>query len=390
MNNAKSLIFILGRTADLALTELHRVYPDAVFTRIAPAGYMTDAAIDVSESIARLGGTVKIAADVTEVTALDAQSVASYISNLNPQPSLTFGVSPLDTHTPFQRSFLEDIKAELVAQGYSVRYVASRHEAQLSSVVVSKQQVCEVIVSKHGEGFLLARTVAVQDFEDWNRRDYGRPHADPKAGMLPPKVARMIANIALGDRPAGKTLLDPFCGMGTVLIESMLIGAGAVGSDISEEVAAKAEKNVAWAKTTYPRIVDTPSKVLVSDAVHISDALNASVDAIATEPYMGPTRLGGTDAKYTQQQIKNIVTGLEKLYIGALKDWKRVLKQGGIAVIALPSVQIGKRRITVKRVVDTCENVGYTTMLGPIEYSRPNAAVARQFYVFQLQHTVTT
>ena len=37
----------------------------------------------------------------------------------------------------------------------------------------------------------------------------------------------------------------------------------------------------------------------------------------------------------------------------------------------------------MKNVVDRCEMLGYTTKAGPIEYSRPQAKVRREFYIFE-------
>ncbi len=101
-----------------------------------------------------------------------------------------------------------------------------------------------------------------------------------------------------------------------------------------------------------------------------------SIDAIVTEPFMG-------DTKAKPAEVKNIVKGLEKLYIGCLRDWQRVLKDHGIVVIALPKYEINGKTYFVKKVIDMCENLGYTIVAGPIEYSRPQAVVKRAFYVFQ-------
>ena len=81
--------------------------------------------------------------------------------------------------------------------------------------------------------------------------------------------------------------------------------------------------------------------------------------------------------------VKNIIKGLEKLYIGCLRDWFKILIPGGKVVIALPEYAFGGRVYFVKKVIDMCENLGYTTLDGPIAYSRPQAIVRRMFYKFQ-------
>lgn len=344
-----SYLYILGRTADLALLELQAKL-SKVFV-VATEVAQSDERIPIDS----LGGTVKI---------------AQIVGELKIPPGSTFGISvyggkKIDT------AVLNQLKKHYKAS----RFIEPQTGTALSSVVIQKHHVTEFIMV----GNVVAKTIAVQDFEEWNRRDYGRPYADPKSGMLPPKVARMIVNIsgsdlsdAQGLTPSqGLTpmLLDPFCGMGTILGEALLSGWHVVGSDQSPEVIEKAKKNLEWLSAKN-------FQLFVSDAAHISESLaKESIDAIVTEPFMGSVR-------YPKSDIRNLIKGLEKLYIGCLKDWHRVLKPSAKIVIALPQYHIGAKTYFVKKVIDRCETLGYTTLAGPIEYSRQDAIVRRQFYVF--------
>ena len=110
-----------------------------------------------------------------------------------------------------------------------------------------------------------------------------------------------------------------------------------------------------------------------------------SVDAIVTEPFLGSTEIG--DKRHLQEKVKNMIKGLEKLYIGCLRDWQKILKPGGKVIIALPEYRIEDKMFFVKKVIDRCENLGYTTLHGPIEYSRPQAIVRREFFVLQKHGT---
>jgi hypothetical protein len=38
--------------------------------------------------------------------------------------------------------------------------------------------------------------MALQDFESYSKRDYGRPARDPRTGSLPPKLAQILINLA--------------------------------------------------------------------------------------------------------------------------------------------------------------------------------------------------
>ena len=101
------------------------------------------------------------------------------------------------------------------------------------------------------------------------------------------------------------------------------------------------------------------------DATHIDESIDASsIDAIVTEPFLGSPKIGEGKI-HDVKDIQDIVKGLDKLYIGSLRAWTNILKPGGLVMIALPSFLIDGKVYSVKKVVDTCENLGYTKLLGP-------------------------
>ncbi len=387
-----SWIIVLGAAGPLGRAELEALFSSSSFTQLSDSCVLFDPPGGISPQTIQeaAGSVVKIARVVQTMPTIVADKLASVLISLSPDgQKITFGISRYDGDE-VRPAFLAEIKDSLEAQGRGARFVQARHGV-LSSVVVSKGHVQELVIAKHGDQFVVGATVTVQDFEAWGRRDFGRPYADPKSGMLPPKVARMVVNIALKNseifqgKPVQEfTILDPFCGMGTILAEGLLRGARTIGSDISVQVVDRARKNLDWLVKEYPSGAHRYD-LFVSDATHVSEHLAPDcVDAIVTEPFMGTTRLGGNDKLHmTHDEVKNTIKGLEKLYIGALRDWAFILKSGGKVVIAIPRYEVGGRTYVVKKVVDNCENLGYSKLLGPIEYSRPKAVVKREFYLFQ-------
>jgi 16S rRNA G966 N2-methylase RsmD len=91
---------------------------------------------------------------------------------------------------------------------------------------------------------------------------------------LPTRAARALVNIAIGPYPAGMTLLDPCCGMGTVLVEALSMGIDAEGIEINPLSARGARTNLehfgysgslvakgdmrAWSKHYDAAILDMP------------------------------------------------------------------------------------------------------------------------------------
>lgn len=61
---------------------------------------------------------------------------------------------------------------------------------------------------------------------------------------LSTRVARAVANIAAPE-PAGVTLIDPCCGIGTVLIEALSMGMNITGRDLNHFIVHGARENIA-------------------------------------------------------------------------------------------------------------------------------------------------
>src|SRR5690606_12520200 len=56
-------------------------------------------------------------------------------------------------------------------------------------------------------------------------------------------VARAVVNIAVPD-PEGKKVIDPCCGIGTVLVEALSMGIDIIGSDHNPLVMKEARENI--------------------------------------------------------------------------------------------------------------------------------------------------
>lgn len=77
--------------------------------------------------------------------------------------------------------------------------------------------------------------------------DWKHHHNKPNtfSNGLDLRLARTIINIA-GQNDLSKTIVDPCCGMATVVLEGLRLGYSMRGYDISREIAFKARKNVEY------------------------------------------------------------------------------------------------------------------------------------------------
>lgn len=280
----------------------------------------------------RFGGVVKVGEIIDK-------NIGDFLKKSGTK-SIDFGVSSYDQSDVVNLS--KEIKRELVEEGIKTRFILpQKREKTLSSVVVRKQLLTEFLISQN----IVAKTIWSQDFEDWGIRDFGRPAVDPHIGMLPPKVARMMINIAVGSKQlADNIIFDPFCGVGTILIEALTIGLKAIGSDFNANQIAKTKKNLEWFGKDCPLQIADARKVIVP-----------LVDAIVTEPFLGPA-----DPKI-----------LEQLYLDCFKHWLAILKPEGKVVIATP-FPIDKKKL-----------MDYSILAGPFMYFRTQAKVKR--YIWHIQ-----
>lgn len=107
------------------------------------------------------------------------------------------------------------------------------------------------------------------------RRVALRPFFSPIS--LHPRYARALVNLSRVRR--GERLLDPFCGTGGILIEASLVGARALGSDISEEMVEGCKENMSHFGAGW-------EDMRVADVGRIRDEFGL-VDAIVTDPPYG-------------------------------------------------------------------------------------------------------
>lgn len=374
-------IFIFGRLPELSAAELAAVLGDPPIAQLADGTVRVDREVaEPDVLLRRLGGTVKIAVPVA-----DAFSVAAVVDDLRARASgrVNFGISwylqPARKKEHLAAGLR--VKAALAEAGVRSRLVTSR-EPQLSSVIVRKEHCREYLVLPDGQ---LARTVAVQDFEDFAARDVGRPHRDLRAGTLPPKLARIMVNLARlprssGGLPVNATLLDPFCGSGTILTEAALLDAPAVwGSDVADRAVTQTQQNLAWLAERYPQTRAIRAEVKRADVRTLSAAWpKASVDAVVTEPYLGPPRHG----KESRPQLRKVIGELSDLYLAAFDQFVQVLKPGGRVVIAMPEFVFGHETMPLP-IADDIKRMGFTLTTGPLEYSRPDQHVRRQIVAWK-------
>ena len=147
---------------------------------------------------------------------------------------------------------------------------------------------------------------------------------------MSPRLASTLLNLA-GLSP-GATVLDPFCGSGTVLAEALLRSCRALGVDSSEARVREARRNLSWAATG---IRGASFHLRVGDARELGAILgDTKVDAVVTEPLLIPSLVARPQPGTAAALLENA----GGVYAAALASAADVLAPGGRVVMVVPVV----------------------------------------------------
>ncbi len=388
-------IAILGRQPALGIAELESLYGADALRPVGTQAVLI--AKDPSEiDFARLGGTVKIAkllsrpetTDWAKLVRNTAQALPEHLEYI-PEGKIRLGLNTYGFRlrpTDLNRSGLE-LKKVVKQAGRSVRVVPNTN-LDLNSAQTLHNQLTgptglELVYIKDGKHTLFGQVVAVQDINAYAARDQKRPKRDSRVGMLPPKLAQTIVNLAASQTiPSLKTtVLDPFCGTGVVLQEAMLMGYKVAGSDLEPRMIEYTNVNLDWLTTSSSHLTHEYIRELsVGDAT--STHWGGIFDIIAGETYLGRPFSAEPDSKTLQQVMQDVDTIHRKF----LRNVAAQTKAGFRMCIAVPAwhTRAGVKHL---KMLDSLEDLGYTRMSfvhannRDLVYHRENQVVGRELVV---------
>lgn len=238
--------FSLGRESKLSLAELFALFGKASYENHSDeialfALPYTDT--DLSAIFRNIGGSVRVMRLIGETD--EKRFPTDVIREIGkPEGKYVFALGVYGGEFRLSDIGLR-IKKTLKDAGVSVRLVNIENK-NIVSAVYKKEHLAK---SKseynllHLEGVsYLAVTLSCQDIDAYTKRDTGKVR-DMEVGMMPPKLAQMMINIANEWRKNG--IYDPFCGLGTILIEAANMGMPKVaGSDMSAKMVSSSEKSL--------------------------------------------------------------------------------------------------------------------------------------------------
>ncbi|MCX6728774.1 MAG: methyltransferase domain-containing protein [Candidatus Saccharibacteria bacterium] len=381
-------VAILGRQPALGIAELERVFGGSSVKVISSQAATVDS--DYFD-IQKLGGSPKAGIIVDELPKSDwhkvSQKVVQYYSGKWSafEGKITLGISvygfDVDSREVQKTGII--LKQKLKKSGVSLRLVPNPTPALNSAVShhnklgLSPNKV-EILIVKSKDNVIIAESTGSQNITAYANRDQMRPKRDAFVGMLPPKLAQIMINLAVGDQKSLR-ILDPFCGTGVIMQEAALMGYSIYGTDLSEKMVRYCRDNLNWLADSH--------HVKFDWYLHEGDAVKTKwqqpIDAIVSEVYLGQP----FSAPPSPTKLEEVKQNCNHIISEFLKNLAGQIKPGTLVCIAVPAWRDKDGKITHLPLISTIARLDYkphefaNISQGDLLYFRENQVVARELLV---------
>lgn len=426
-------IAILGRQPALGVAELERIYgSDAVSWFGEASARIEGDTFDFHQ----LGGSLKAGRVTIDIPGGNWRRISTAIIEHYVQAwqatehKITLGISAYgwDVSSREVQGTGIVIKKKLRSHDVSVRLVPNQEEA-LSTATSHHNKLganphrIELLVVRASSGrVIVAESVGSQNISALAARDQARPRTDAFVGMLPPKLARMMVNLAIGSTPArvarggaapastsgdegadrvtgpessdlrsaandrsgdsiAPTILDPFCGTGVVLQEAWIDGFNVYGTDLSEKMVEYSHVNLKWLKEQYER----DGKVTIGLGDAMTFKWKPPIDAVVCETYLGqPFSAPPSPAKLTE-----VRGNCDHIVSDFLTNIASQIPSGTPLCIAIPAWNDGNDHFTHLPLTGRLDKLGYRRLelkhVRPEQllYYREGQVVARELVLLE-------
>ncbi|MEI6850474.1 MAG: DNA methyltransferase [Candidatus Saccharibacteria bacterium] len=387
-------IAILGRQPALGIAELERVFGGKSVTVLSNQAVQIET--DLFE-VQMLGGAPKAGKVVIELNHSDwhqvSQKIVQYYlekwSAYNGKITLGISVYGFDINSRDVQKPGIILKQKLKDTGASIRLVPNQ-DTSLNSAVshhnklgLSQNKVELLVVKTNDDKTMIAESTGSQNITAYAKRDQGRPKRDAFVGMLPPKLAQIMINLAVGHKniyPEQSTIiLDPFCGTGVILQEALLMGYEVYGTDLSEKMVKYSNDNLIWLSDIYNKRFDF--RLSEGDATKIK--WQQPINAVVSETYLGQP----FSAPPSPSKLDEVTKTCNKIISEFLVNLRPQIEVGTQICIAIPAWQDKYGNFTHLPLISTIARLGYNPheftniSQNDLLYYRENQIVARELLV---------
>jgi len=381
---------ILGRQSSISIAELERVFGGSSVTPLCDQAALLDSN---QFNIQKLGGIPKAGKIILELPhnnwhKASQRIVQHYINKWSSyEGKITLGISVYNFNISpkeIQKTGII-LKQKLKKASTSLRLIPNP-ESALNTAISHHNKLglapnkVELLIVFANNKIYVAESTGAQNITAYAKRDQERPKRDAFVGMLPPKLAQTMINLAIGDSAdTKKTILDPFCGTGVILQETVLMGYSAYGTDLSEKMVKYSQDNLKWLEDTYHKKFDY--KIQIGDAM--DNKWQKPIDYIAGETYLGQPFSAPPSPEKLEEVIKNCNHIISEFF----KNLNSQIEPGVQLCIAVPAWRDKFGYFTHLPLISKIAHLGYRphefTNISQNEllYYRENQVVARELLV---------
>jgi len=231
-----------------------------------------------------------------------------------------------DDYEDLVRSMLDGIREAGLKK---VRLLRPQGNELLSERVLTREAL-DAVAFPYRSGFALGPTTWVPDSTAMRQRGTRKPSPHSEIS-LSPRLARTLVNLT-GLKP-GQTLLDPFCGSGTILVEGYGKSLRCLGVDSRASRVQEARENIRW---SIGGVTDRGYDIRKGDARDLPRMLRGTkVDGIVTEPLLLP-QLRARPKTSTAREMIGESAGV---YNDALASMAESIHSEGRIVVVVPVIQ---------------------------------------------------
>lgn len=399
----KTTLLVLGRQPNLGLAEAESLFTAKLVKKIGGQCAYIDKTTD-EIPFDRLGAATKAAKILAIIPSTNWAIIEKSLQSLVRSPEFALpsagkfhlGISVIGFSLSPQKINALGLTLKKILKSRhdgSVRLVPN-NTTELSTAQVYHSHLtdlngAELLVVANGAETVVARTTSVQDIDSYTLRDRERPKRDARVGMLPPKLAQIIINLAASQHAAKTTkppvILDPFCGTGVILQEALLMGYSAYGTDVDARMIRYTEENLDWLSGVKQMQDSQKVRIEEGDATYFT--WENPVNSVASETYLGRPFTALPDHQFLEQNVSDVNLILKKF----LNNIKVQLVSGTRLCLAVPAWQIKPGLFRHLPLIDSLENLGYNRVSfervsGPnLIYYRNDQIVARELLVLTVK-----
>jgi len=366
-------LFILGRNKELSLAELKCLLNSQEISILKEFEIKNSVFMDLNKKlkenfIEELGGTLAIGVVLAKCERKDICKELDKIeiysgtkNNINYCLWEFFEENQLIKDYLKKRFRKEKLKASLKKLNDAISLQSGEIFYKPSSKFIDE----EYFIFEIKDEIYFGKIIQKCDYKKIEERDIKKPVRRNELAISP-RIAKIMIN--LSQVKEDQRLVDPFCGVGTILQEALLKKIKVIGIDKDKDAIIGAKKNLEWfdfPKEDY-QLINLDSRI----------AKISSTNVLVCEPDLGVllTKIP------TKEKALVILEKFEKLIINVLNNLKRNIY--GRIVFSSPYIKVGKERVSCN-INKICKDSRTTLILGGFEEYRPDQIVGRMIFVLK-------